>query len=462
MVKEMDSTESQVRCILSPTYGGLSVEDVKALGKKRGFYTKYGADFALMLEDAARRGDAVLIVHLAGDDSRSSINAYLAAHQKEKLGIAIKAVAAAMHAKEIYMVKTAETDDLFNQHSIENENVKNDGKENAEIKIITVNTERSFVLREESALYNDIENGEIRSCPREKEFPSQGLQGRPTVVLDAETLCRIYEAAKPNYVESKLIVLHNAGESRLAEVKTGTSLCVFLKECGLEPEKSVLVGGVTGEFVAKEQLDQKKVGICADWDSIAVYGEKDCMAGVTRQLAEQAKQESCGKCVLCREGTWHFQAYAQDLTQGKAKKEDLAMILDIGPLIQAGALCSFGQKMARAVVSAVEQNRLELEAHVVKKTCPAGVCRAFAKLVIDPSKCTGCGDCMDVCDEDAITGKKKFIHIIDPDLCEICGKCAKACEENAVVMQDGTIRIPKKPVKAGTVIRRKEKNMSKL
>ena len=187
----------------------------------------------------------------------------------------------------------------------------------------------------------------------------------------------------------------------------------------------------------------------AQWDSISVYSSKDCLADATRQIALDAKEESCKKCVLCREGTWHFAAIAQDITQGKAKKDDLAMILDIGPLIQAGAFCSFGQKAAQAMVSSVEENRAELEAHFVKKTCPSGVCKAFAKRVIDPAKCTGCGDCIDVCAEDAIVGKKKFIHIIDTDLCENCEECANVCEAGAIVMQDGTIRVPKKPVKAG-------------
>ena len=105
--------------------------------------------------------------------------------------------------------------------------------------------------------------------------------------------------------------------------------------------------------------------------------------------------------------------------------------------------------MAQLFVSSVETNRDELEAHFIRKKCPAGVCAAFSKPVIDPSKCTGCTDCLDVCDEDAITGKKKFIHMIDPDMCENCGKCAEACEEGAIVPQDGTIRVPKKLVRVG-------------
>lgn len=428
MLKEMESTASQIRKILSPADGGLSTEAVQALS----LHTKYGAAFSDVLKDAKERGNGSLILNLAGDDSRSPINAYLAASQKEKLEYAINAVSKAAGIKEIYVVKPPGLDYTPQ-----------------DIPATVIEAARSLVLREESALYGLMENGELRSCPLEKEFPSQGYQWRPAITADAETFCRIYEAAKPGYVESKLVVIHNEGESRIAEVKTGTALSELLSECGLKAEKSVLAGGVAGEFIGIGQLEQRNIQLSADWDSISIYGEKDCMAEITRQLAAEAKQASCGKCVLCREGTWHFQAYAQDITDGKAKKEDLSMILDIGPLIQTGAFCSFGQKMARAIVSSIEQNRTELEAHFIKKTCPAGVCKAFAKLAIDPAKCTGCGECMDACNEDAITGKKKFIHIIDTDLCENCGECAKACSENAIVMQDGSIRVPKKPVKVG-------------
>ncbi len=435
MLKEMDCTDSQVRKILSPANGGLSVEAVQALD----MHTKYGVDLAPILQDARQRGGAALVVNLAGDDSSAPLNAFLAAAQPEKLSLAITAVAKAADAEEIYLVKPKEIDFMFTGA---------EGTANG-LVVKTVEAGRSLVLREESALYHWIASGVLSASPMEKEFPSQGWQGRPAIALDAETLCRIYEAAKPGYIESKLVVIFCAGESRVAEVKAETSLQTLLTECGIQPEKSVLVGGVSGEFVAAGQCGQKTVGLDAQWDSIVVYGEKDCLADVTKNLAIQANRESCKTCVLCREGTWHFQAITQDITAGRAKKEDLAMILDIGPLIQVGALCHLGRGMARAIVSSIEQNRPELEAHFTKKVCPAGVCKAFAKLAIDPAKCTGCGACIDVCDEDAITGRKKFIHIIDNDLCENCGKCADVCEEHAIVAQDGTVRVPKKPVKVG-------------
>ncbi|MDE7311264.1 MAG: 4Fe-4S binding protein [Eubacterium sp.] len=433
MLKETQATASQVRRILSPCSGGLSPEAVKGLlTKGDAFYTKYGTDLSAVFADAAQRGGGVLVLNLAGDDDRSPLNAHLAESQQEKLELAVKAVAEAAGIQEVYVVKPPEL--AYQPQAID---------------VKTIDAARCAVLREEYTLYHLMETGELRSCPMEKDFPSQGYQNRPTILADAETFCRIYEAAASDGAPSKLVVIKDAKESCLTEVKTGTPVAALLSECGFEAEKGVLAGGVLGEYIPAGDLAQRTIENTADWDSIRVYGKQDCLAQEALQLAQEAKQDSCGKCVLCREGTWHFLGYTKDITGGKAKKEDLAMLLDIAPLIRIGAFCSFGQKMARAIGSLAEHNRAELEAHITKKTCPAGVCSAFSKLVIDPAKCTGCGDCLDVCEEDAITGKKKFIHMIDADMCENCGECQKACEEGAVVMQDGTIRVPKKLVRVG-------------
>lgn len=431
MLKEIDCFASSMKKILSDYTGEISADAVKKLS----LFTKYGTNFSEELKDASERENAAVVLNLAADDKKAPINAYLAANKKEKMAAALQAVAKAVHASEIYIVKPKDISFDFT---------------NSFCAVKVVETERSLVFREESAVYNLIASGEIRSCPLEKQFPSEGCKGRPTVMIDAETLCKIYAAVQTDYMDTKLIVLQKGEEELLAEIKTGVSLQTILQEAGWKPEKSVLLGGVMGEFLSQTELEQQKVFYNAKWDMVRVYTEKDCLADASKKLADQAREESCQKCVLCREGTWHFQNILQDVVSGKAKKDDLAMILDIGPLIQVGAFCSFGQNMAKTFVSSVEKNREELEAHFVKKNCPAGVCKAFAKMVINPAKCTGCGDCIDMCEEDAIQGKRKFIHIIDPDLCENCGKCADVCEEGAIVRQDGSIRVPKKLMKAGT------------
>ncbi len=428
-MKMMDMTASQAQVLTAPYAGEITAQQVLDIPVSFGAGAD-AASFTDILRDVRQRGDGVVIVNMASDDKDAPVSAFLAQTQPEKLKAAFAAVLEASGASEAYLVKTKDID------------LELDGAK-------SVVTDRSLVLREESALCHIIKTGELRSAPLEKEFISEGMDGRPTLIADAQTLVRVYAAAGDNYRETRLMMVRVPGAMQFAEFLTGTPLSKVVEECGQKAEKSILLGGLSGLFVDKGDLDSFKVDLSGKWDFVGVYGAKDCMASLTASLADRAREETCQKCVLCREGTWHFSNIFGQVAAGKAKKEDLAMVGDIGPLIHIGAFCSFGQQMAQLFVSSVETNRDELEAHFIRKKCPAGVCAAFSKPVIDPSKCTGCTDCLYVCDEDAITGKKKFIHMIDPDMCENCGKCAEACEEGAIVPQDGTIRVPKKLVRVG-------------
>ncbi len=428
-MKMMDMTASMAQVLTAPFAGEITADQVLELNIPCGAYGD-NASFSEILKDVKEKGNGTIIVNMAADDKDAPLSAFLAQTQPEKLKAAFKAVMEAAGAQKAYLVKAEDVE--FELEGAE-----------------AVTTSRSLVLREESALYNMVLTKELRSAPLDKEFPSQGLEGAPTLIVDAQTLARVYAMASGDYKETRLMVVRTPSDTRVAEFVTGTPLSKIVEESGAKAEKSVLVGGLSGVFVDKTKLDDCHVDLSGMWDYVGIYGTKDCLANLTAQLADRALEETCQKCVLCREGTWHFSNIFNQVIAGKAKKDDMAMVEDIGPLIHIGAFCGFGQKMAQLFVSSVETNREELEAHFIRKKCPAGVCAAFSKPVIDPTKCTGCTDCLDACDEDAIQGKKKFIHIIDPDMCENCGKCAEVCEEGAIVPQDGTIRVPKKLVRVG-------------
>jgi NADH-quinone oxidoreductase subunit F len=96
-------------------------------------------------------------------------------------------------------------------------------------------------------------------------------------------------------------------------------------------------------------------------------------------------------------------------------------------------LCDIGSATASSVITAFDSFKEEIEGHITKKACKAEVCSKFVTYHILPDKCTGCNECQDACEDDAILGKKKFIHVIDQDECIQCGKCLKACDEEAIV-----------------------------
>lgn len=414
-------TPCQARVLLSE--GPCAAVDPQILGELS-LTGKFGWSVSQMAADARERGSAVLIVSLAGD----SLSPVLAALAGDQLAAAAAALGEYLQAEEKILAVPGEL-------SLELPGFR------------TVPVDPTPVLREESALYHLLETGELRSGPLDREFPSQGYKGLPTVAIDGETLLKLYAMTQPGFQETKLVAVGAGGEVRLAEVLVGVPVKTLVEELGLQTEKPLLLGDITGAFsdgsdpVAWDSL----------FDSVTLYSGKDCMADTMARLFEQVQAKSCAKCVLCREGAWHLGGIFQGVTQGKGKKEDLDMVMDIGPLIRTGAFCSFGQHMARLAVTGLERNRAELEAHIVKKKCPANVCVAFNKKLycIDPTLCTGCGDCEDECPEMAIEGKKKFIYMVDPDMCTGCGSCVAACGEEAIVINDGSMKLPKKLTKVG-------------
>ena len=303
------------------------------------------------------------------------------------------------------------------------------------------------VLREESALFAAMA-GELVRCELEaRAFPTEGWQGRPTQVLDAETAYWLSKEASGE-AQGKLVLNTAAAQPGPQAFALGTPLSEVAAALGVAAEKPVLLGGVTGRFAGAEALAAETLAYTRDFDTLHAYTNETCMADAGRALTAQITAASCGKCVLCREGSWQFSAMFEDICAGRGKKTDFALIPDIGGLIAAGAFCSFGRDMARVPMTLAALCGPELEAHVTRKACPAGVCAAFKSYAIDPALCDGCGDCLDECPGDAIEGKPGFIHMIDASMCEKCGMCAGVCPQKAIVA-GGKFRVPKKLTRAG-------------
>lgn len=381
-----------------------------------------------LLADAAARGGGAFMLNLAADDPIALLNRTLAAEKADALKAAVKDAAAEMKAEKIILLLPEDFNCNTNAFAI-------DGAE-------IVKAPRSLVLREVPAALHMLATGELRACPDERTYPSEGLEGKPVVIADAETLLAVEGR--------KFLILATADKRVFLEIPVGSAVGDILREQGLaDSGKPVLLGGLTGRMVPAGTA--VAVEDSPDFDLIRVYGPGECMAGAAAALFASAREESCQKCVLCREGSWHMMSIFGDVTGGKGTRESLPMIGDIGPLIARGAFCSFGRGMARLALSIVKSCRAELDAHIVRKQCPAGVCAAFNRktYAIDPKKCSGNGDCVDECPEDAITFKKNFISMIDKDMCTGCGKCAEVCGEEAIVVYDGRMRVPDKPTRIG-------------
>ncbi len=314
----------------------------------------------------------------------------------------------------------------------------------------------AFVCGEETALMASIE-GE-RGMPRPKPpFPAnKGLFGRPTLINNVETLANVpliiskgadwfasmgCESSKGTKTFALTGEVNNTG---LIEVPMGTTLREIVFDIGGgirggKKFKAVQIGGPSGGCLTEEHLDISmdydsliKAGAMIGSGGLVVMAENTCMVEVARFFMNFTKNESCGKCVPCREGTKNMLKILERIVKGKGTMEDLDLLEDLAYTVKDGSLCGLGKTAPNPVLSTLKYFRDEYIAHIKDHKCPAGVCSAMKRIVINPEKCRGCTKCARVCPVGAIEGTVKQPHKIDQNKCIKCESCLKNCPFKAI------------------------------
>lgn len=228
---------------------------------------------------------------------------------------------------------------------------------------------------------------------------------------------------------------------KTAAVGPDATLAQLAELAGLEEGvKFAHVGVPLGVFLTAEALEQKTVGSLIGEDGVVwggaeirFLGAESCVLNYLQSLLSELRGENCGRCVFCREGVKQVLFALNAATGGKANAGTLPLITELSDAMKEASYCLFGKAVGALVESAVAGFRSEFDDHIRRKRCEAGACRAYVTFHILPAKCVGCGDCEDVCEDDAIEGRSGFIYMIDNDECVKCGKCMEACEEGAIV-----------------------------
>jgi NAD-dependent dihydropyrimidine dehydrogenase PreA subunit len=161
--------------------------------------------------------------------------------------------------------------------------------------------------------------------------------------------------------------------------------------------------------------------------------EKSCMVDVAKYFFTFLQEESCGKCTPCREGVKRMRQILNDITEGKGKEEDIALMERLSSHMIDSSICALGSTAPNPVLTTLRYFREEYEAHIKDKKCPAGVCKALITYMIDAEKCNGCTLCATQCPVEAVQGEKKEPHVIVQEKCTKCGICYESCKFDAVV-----------------------------
>lgn len=319
----------------------------------------------------------------------------------------------------------------------------------------------AFVCGESTALMASIE-GKVGE-PRSKYIHSteKGLWGQPTVLNNVETWANIpviinngghwyssigTEKSKGTKVFSLVGKVKNTG---LVEVPMGTTLRELIFDIGggiIENRKfkAVQTGGPSGGCIPDSLLD---AGV--DFDSLAKAGsmmgsggmivmdDRTCMVDVAKYYLTFLSEESCGKCVPCREGIRRMLEILNDICDGKGKEGDIDTLVEICETVKESSLCGLGKSAPNPVLTTIKYFRNEYIDHIVNKKCTAGVCKNLTSYYIEGSLCKGCSMCKKVCPSGAVRGQIKYSHSIDTSKCIKCGSCMEACKFGAVKLSGG-------------------------
>ena len=317
----------------------------------------------------------------------------------------------------------------------------------------------AFVCGEGSALTASIEGN--RGMPRVKppRTVEQGLFEKPTVLNNVETYANVpmiilkgadwYKSIGPeNSPGTKAFALTGSVKNTgLIEVPMGTTLREVIYDIGggIKNDgefKAVQIGGPSGGCLITPHLDVsldfdslKKMGAMIGSGGLVVMDDNTCMVEVARFFMNFTQNESCGKCVPCREGTKRMLEILEKIVAGKGELSDLDMLIELGETISETALCGLGKSAALPVLSTLRLFRDEYVEHVVDKKCVSHTCQAMKNYVIDPELCKGCSKCARNCPVNAISGEIKKPFVIDPSVCIKCGACQSNCPFGAIKVE---------------------------
>lgn len=322
----------------------------------------------------------------------------------------------------------------------------------------------AYVCGEETALIQSLEGK--RGTPTLKPpYPTtRGVFNMPTVVNNVETVANIpfiinngsewfssigTESSKGTKLFS---VTGKVNQTCVVEVPMGTQISKVVELAGGVPTgkflKAVQLGGPSGTCVSTANLNtQIDFDVLKDKEltmgsgGFIVFDDSVCIIDMVKYFMLFIQNESCGKCIPCREGSRRMLEILESITKRPSREEGTGMLERFKGVIQLESLatvmrdtslCGLGQTASKPLLSAIQEFRNEFEEHIFDRKCTAGVCNNLRTFYIDVEKCTGCNVCAKKCPTNAIIGTPRSPYFIIEEKCIGCGICEDVCKFSAV------------------------------
>ncbi|HEX2754296.1 MAG TPA: NADH-ubiquinone oxidoreductase-F iron-sulfur binding region domain-containing protein [Candidatus Limnocylindrales bacterium] len=258
----------------------------------------------------------------------------------------------------------------------------------------------AYMLGEETVLLKALEGKRGQPEQRPPHPTERGLFGQPTVVQNVQTLAAvpwilangaeafaaIGSKASPGTI---LVSVRAPGGAGVAEVPIGTSLRDIVGLAGPRAAaaelKAFLVGGPSGGILPAELADTayeydalRSVGAHIGSGAIVAADKRACIVDLARLLTRFCADEACGKTIPCRIGLRRVSEIGDRIATGLPKPTDVQLLADLSSDIVGSALCDHERLATLPFTSGMRYFRSELDEHILRSSCPAGVCRPIA------------------------------------------------------------------------------------
>lgn len=337
----------------------------------------------------------------------------------------------------------------------------------------------AFVSGESSALMTAIEGKVGEPRPKYIHTSEKGIRDKPSNLNNVETWANVpliinkgadwfnsigTEKSKGTKIFSLVGKVNNTG---LVEVPMGITLRDIIYKIGggipgNKKFKAVQTGGPSGGLIPEQYLNSRvdfdeltKLGSMMGSGGMIVMDEDTCMVDIARYFIDFLSDESCGKCVPCREGLKQAREILNRIVRGEGREEDIQTLEDLSKVMVDASLCALGRTAPNPVLTSIRYFKNEYLAHINKKKCPAFLCKNLVSYYINPNKCQACMICFKECPVNAIDGEKNKVHVVDQSRCVKCGMCFDVCPPRfSAVKRISGEPVPSPPLEGERILRR--------